>query len=116
MSIWDYEYLNIPLNDNGVRELDCCSDSDWHDVYSIRLIEEDIDNILHLINIFNAKFDILIDLAEEERLENINLKESLSIAERLYEEASNEKKPSIQKVIEAINVALEHNTFVEFDL
>lgn len=116
MGLWDHEYLNIPMNDKGVQELDGCTDSGWHDVYSIKLMEEDLDNILHLINVFNATFDILIDIAEEERLITADLKEALSIAKKYYDDASDDVKPSVQKVIDAINVALEHNTFVEFDL
>ena len=116
MNFWDYEYLNIPINSNGVCELNGNSDLEWKDVFSIKLTRNDVENMSNLINDFNSTFDILIDLSEEERLENENLKSALAIAEKHHAIAPNEIRPSLQKVIVAITKAIEFNTFVEFDL
>lgn len=116
MDFWDYKYLNIPINDDGVFVLDGNIDGDWDNVYSIKLTKEDIENIDNLINVLNSSFGILIDLCEEERLLYPNLQPALIIAERHYTEASGGVKLSIQKVIDAINTAIGFKTFVEFDL
>lgn len=116
MDFWDYEYLNIPVNDDGVCVLDGNIDGNWDNVCSIKLTKEDIENIDNLINALNSSFGILIDLREEERLLHPHLQSALIIAEKHYKEASEDEKTSIQKVIDAINMAIEFRTFVEFDL
>lgn len=116
MNFWDFEYLNIPMNNNGIFELDNVYDEKWKNVYSIQLTKEDVENIDSLINDFNSTFNIIIDLAEEEQLLNENLQPALILAKKRFEVASDKVKPSIQKVIDAINKAIEYNTFVEFDL
>ncbi len=116
MDFWDYEYLNIPINYDGVRELDSSSDSKWCNVYSIKLTKEDVNNVFRLFLAFNSAFGIIIDIAEEERILNPDLTEALSIARKYYDDATDDVKPSVKKVIDAINAALKYNTFVEFDL
>ena len=116
MDFWDFEYLNIPMNKDGIFELDNVYDEKWENVYSIQLTKEDVKNIDKLINDFNSAFNIIIDLAEEERLVNENLQPALVLAKKSFETVSDKVKPSIKKVIDAINKAIEYNTFVEFDL
>ncbi len=116
MDFWDYKYLNIPINADGVCVLDGNIDGNWDNVCSIKLTKEDIENLNNLINVLNLSFGILIDLSEEERLLYTNLQPALIIAERHYKEAPDDAKLSIQKVIDAINAAIGFKTFVEFDL
>ena len=116
MDFWDYEYLNVPMNKDGIFELDNVYDEKWKNVYSIQLTKEDFENIDNLINDFNSAFNIIIDLAEEERLANENLQPALVLSKNRFEVAPDKIKPSIKKVIDAINKAIEYNTFVEFDL
>jgi hypothetical protein len=116
MDFWNFEYLNIPMNDNGVFELDNIYDGKWENVFSIQLTKQDIENTTGLINDFNSAFNIIIDVAEEERLLNKDLRTALEIANKRFITSSDKAKPSIQKIINAIKKAIEYNTFVEFDL
>lgn len=50
MDFWDYKYINIPIDDDGVHELDSANDLEWFNVCGIKLTKEDIDNISPLRN------------------------------------------------------------------
>lgn len=116
MGFWDCRYLNVPMNEKGVLELDRTSDDNRPNVFSIQLTKEDIANIDNLVNDFNSTFGIIIDFAEDERLLNGNLLPALVLAKKRLETSPKETKRSIQKILDAINKAIEFNTFVEFDL
>lgn len=110
--IWDYLNLNIPLNGDGVSELESDSE-DWKNVYTVHLEKEDYEELNDLFDQFNRRFDILIDFCEEEVLENRYIQEAIQMTE-VYSVERPTAKESCKKLKAALEKGLETGYYVLF--
>ena len=105
---WKKCFLNVPLNDAGMLEYDN-NDPEWNNVFTVELSHDDYDKLFYVFNDWNDKFDILIDIFEEETLNPENAQEAMEILKRHFEKnsgnqdflnAAEKLKSALEKAIE----------------
>ena len=105
---WKKCFLNVPLNNFGLIEYDS-DDPEWNNVFTVELSHDDYDKLFYVFNDWNDKFDILIDIFEEETLNPENAQEAMEILERHIEKnsgnqdflnAAEKLKTALEKAIE----------------
>ena len=102
-------YLNVPLNKLGEWEYSQ-TQTGWSNVYSGVLSWEEFNLLFDVFYAWNEKFDLLIDIFEEETLPADRTREAMAILERYiakrndvpaFVSAANKLKEALQKAIEA---------------
>ena len=105
---WKKCYLNVPLNDAGLIEHDS-DDPVWNNVFTAELSHDDYNKLFCVFNDWNDKFNILIDIFEEETLDPENAQEAMEILKRHIEKksdnldflsAAEKLKSALEKAIE----------------
>ena len=105
---WKTCFLNVPLNDAGLIEHDS-DNPEWNNVFTVELSVDEYERLNSVFNDWNDKFDILIDIFEEETLNPENGQEAMEILERHIEKncgnqdflnAAEKLKRALEKAIE----------------
>ncbi len=111
--------INVPLNDEGVKELE--------DMYSempnVKLFDLSFEEYSFLRKSnglfckFNKAFGCLIDACEEEIIEYSNLEKALEIVKVERKKTSNrEEMSALDKIENSLRLALESNTLWEIEI
>lgn len=85
---WKKCFLNVPLNKEGVEEHDSFYE-EWRNVFTVELSEKEYSTLSDIFDEWNQKFDIIIDIFEEETLENNNEEEAMRILNKYISNSSN---------------------------
>ena len=105
---WIKCFLNVPLNSTGMLEYET-NDPVWNNVFTVELSDIEYERLNSVFNDWNDKFDILIDIFEEETLNQENAQEAMEILERHIEKncgnqdflnAAEKLKSALEKAIE----------------
>ena len=108
--------ISTPINKIGMDELNSNTPG-LKNVKYYSLTKEESDSLQELYNVFNERFNILIDDYEEEILENKHLPEALVIAENLKLNSEFEMQvKALDFVIDIIKSAQKYGTYIEFAL
>ena len=114
---WKKCFLNVPLNDAGMLEYDN-NDPEWNNVFTVELTHVEYHILWRVFNDWNDKFDILIDIFEEETLNPENAQEAMVILERHIEKNSGNQDflNAAEKLKSALEKAIEVNMplFLDF--
>lgn len=105
-------FLNVPLNEIGMKEHENF-DIDMHNVYTIILTETEYDLLDDVFDDWNNKFNILIDIFEEETLSANNTYEAMEI---LKQHISKNKNPHFLSAAKKLNQALSKSIEVNMPL
>lgn len=112
---WKKCFLNVPLNEEGIKEHDNF-DEDMKNIFTIELSEEEYGMLSDVFYEFNQNFNIIIDIFEEETLEPHNIDTAIKIAKK---HLSNDKNSafniSCEKLLNALLKAKELDKPVYFD-
>ena len=112
-------YMNVPLNNKGIKEFDNYDDS-MPNVRTFELTKNEFMSLWKtgsLFDVFDKKFDIIIDHSEEERIELENLSEAITVTKNFLKKAKDPiEKAASQKVLESLELALKSKTFWEIDI
>lgn len=99
-------YMSVPLNKKGIEELEYGVEES-NNIKVIHLSNSEFEELYQDGGVFdriNEKCDLMIDDFESETIPNDKLEYCLSIVENKY-----------IRLMEALNLAKEHNTFVDLD-
>lgn len=112
-------YINAPLNIKGLDELEGGYE-EMPDVYTEELTDEEYMKLRvsrhSLFDELDKKFDILIDVCEEERILHSQLKEAMQIVSKKKEKTTDlVERSGLEKVFRVLEKALVAGYFVEFD-
>lgn len=112
-------YINTPLNAKGVYELENCYE-EMPDVYTEELTDEEYMKLslseCSLFEEFGKRFDVFIDVCEEERILNSQVQEAMQIVLRKKAKTTDSAEQSgLEKVLRVLEKALAAGSFVEFD-
>lgn len=105
----------IPLNLEGIKELESCVEEETK---NLKIIEFSADDYFYLesmkyLDFLNAECDVLIDLYEDEDIPNDKLNNALEITKILKDNSSEERFINLaNKFIDIFNLAIESNTYV----
>ncbi|AJA50068.1 hypothetical protein CPAST_c40390 [Clostridium pasteurianum DSM 525 = ATCC 6013] len=101
-------YISVPLNSLGAEEYNY-GEEDSKNITVFELTKEEFDKIYSsgVFEEINDKCNLLIDDYESEEIKGDNLNTALSIAEK--------KELSCKKLIDALNLAIDKNTFIGLD-
>ena len=112
-------YVNVPLNDSGIEEFESCAE-EMPNVYTEELSEEEYKVLRKpngLFQLFDQTFGIIIDVCEEERIEKNQVEKAIELAENRLKKIKNPIEISaINKMLQALIVARESETFCEIDI
>ncbi len=106
------------LNQKGIQEMEEYQfDKYTENMFVETLTYKEAESIyMDVFNMFNEKFDLLIDFFEEEDLPAEKLNEAAeSISDFLKTEITIEQKLASEKVLRVIKKAIECNTYVCFE-
>ncbi len=105
---WKTCFLNVPLNDAGLIEHDS-DNPEWNNVFTVELSVDEYERLNSVFNDWNDKFDILIDIFEEETLNPENAQEAMEILERHMEKNSGNQDflNAAEKLKNALEKAIE---------
>ena len=105
---WKKCFLNVPLNEKGIEEHDTF-DPDMPNVFTVILSDDEyyaIDNVV--FTEWNKKFNIIIDIFEEETLEAEHTREAMEILDKHISESNDSQFLSAAgKLNEALAKAVE---------
>jgi len=108
-------YIQVPLNSAGLNELEI-SDDEFANVSSFEFSVGEIEILIGLFRMFNSAFNILIDEYENERLPAEYVSSALKIThDFLAKFDNNEAKIAINRVISALQLAMNLNMPLDFD-
>ena len=110
--------INIPLNEDGVREFEEY-EKDTQNVKTFELSEEEYIYLRRpggLFSKFDSVFGTIIDVCEEERIDSEYLTEALKLVDNELKKCNNEGCDAISKVKESIKLAIKAGTFWEIDV
>ena len=114
---WKKCFLNVPINDAGLIEHDS-DDPVWNNVFTVEMSNDDFYKLLDVFIEWNHKFDIIIDIFEEETLNPENAQEAMTILERHMEKNSGNQDflNAAEKLKSALEKAIEVNMplFLDF--
>ena len=112
-------YMNVPLNKIGIEEFEGY-DEEMTNVKTFELTQEEYDILRQpkgLFQEFDERFGTIIDVCEEERIVNENLKEALQSANKMLNKQKNDiAEKAIKKVIDSLECAIQAGTFWEIDI
>lgn len=112
-------YMNVPLNKDGIEEFERY-DEKMPNVKTFELTQEEYEALRQpkgLFQIFDEKLGTIIDVCEEERIDNDNLREALQLANKMYNKNKNLIiGKSVKKVIDSLECAINAGTFWEIDI
>lgn len=109
--------MNIPINEQWIIEHEEFYD-EFNNIIAIELSEKEYSLVNDIFTEWNKKFDILIDIYEEETLENEHCAEALAILNE-YRAAHTDADPlfwtAAAKLEEAVQLAIQYGTCVYLD-
>ena len=106
----------IPKNKQGDKELEQGVENEENTVF-ITLSEEEDDSLFHVYNDLNKELDIIIDTYEEEYIYAKDASKALKIVRKYTKEPESELQASaLEKLIAALEAAIEYDTFLELAL
>ena len=112
-------YMNVPLNKIGIEEFEGY-DEEMSNVKTFELTQEEYDILRQpkgLFQEFDERFGTIIDVCEEERIVNENLKEALQSANKMLKKQKKDiAEKAIKKVIDSLECAIQAGTFWEIDI
>jgi hypothetical protein len=113
-------YINVPLNENGIAELESY-DKDMKNVRTFELTESEYECLRKKNGVFeqfDSKFGTIIDVCEEERIDISNIDSALEIS-RVFKSKgrkNSENSAAYTKLIESLETAKCAGTFWEIDI
>lgn len=112
---WKKCYLNIPLNNDGIAEHESFN-LEMKNIFTIELSEAEYTLLIDIFYEMNKKFNIIIDIFEEEVLKNDNVADAIKLLSKHISESSNpDLIEAANKVMTALAKAKELNMPVYFD-
>lgn len=109
---WKKCFLNVPLNSQGIEEHNSFNE-EWNNIFTVELSEKEYYILSVVFDEWNEKFDIIIDIFEEETLEIANEEEALEI---LNKHISNNSNKEFVSVANKLKVALQKAISVQMPL
>lgn len=112
-------YINVPVNDAGIAEFENYDDV-MENVKTFELTKDEYEYLRKpggLFQVYDERFGTLIDVCEEERIENENLKEALRFAYKIFDKCKSEiAEIALRKVIDSLKCAIQADSFWEIDI
>ena len=105
---WDHGGLSVPLNEKGQKEYENWIE-DTPDIYWDILYSEDYYALEHVFWEWNAEFDLLIDMYEDEEIRCEIAPKALALLERHIEERKDDRtfQTAAEKLKKALTKAIE---------
>lgn len=111
----EFHRLHVPLCAQGEEDLDYGRDTDTY--RTLYLTEEECGKLEPLFDAYNAKFGIIIDYYEEETIPTKDVDTALAMATTALEKSDDTtEQHGLRKLIEALQLAQKHSTFVLAEL
>ncbi|SFA88450.1 hypothetical protein SAMN05216249_10499 [Acetitomaculum ruminis DSM 5522] len=112
-------YINVPLNEEGVRELDNL-DKNISNVATFELNEQEYNYLrkpLGLFSKFDKNFGTIIDVCEEERIIYDDLDKAIGLVQKERKKLKEpEEKKALDIVEDSLKLAQKSKTFWEIDI
>lgn len=89
---WQRCCLNVPLNEQGIKERESFAETDWPNVFNITFTWDQYDLLDPIFLDWNDEFDLLIDFCESEKLPAEKTREAVEILELHMREREDEPK------------------------
>ena len=119
MSVKFVYFINVPLNDDGVHELESCNE-ELVNVHTFELTGDEYEVLSckgGLFEQFNEKFGIIIDLCEEEIIELCQLKEAIGLTKEKINKSKNPLEiNACYIVLDSLVEAQKAKTYWEMDV
>jgi len=112
---WKKCYLNVPLNETGIQDHEY--DTDMSNIYTVTLDTKEYDLLSDVFHEWNQKFDIIIDIFEDETLNAASCSEAMIILDNHINQNNNEDfRKAAQKLKLALSKAIQLNMplFLDF--
>ncbi|MCR5719029.1 MAG: hypothetical protein K6F84_00550 [Lachnospiraceae bacterium] len=112
-------YLNVPLNETGVQELESYDD-ELANVKTFELSDMEYESLRKkdgLFERFDSELGTIIDVCEEEVIKTEQIPHAIDILENHLESVKDKtERESCIKIMEALKMARDADTFLEIDI
>ncbi|MBO4391055.1 MAG: hypothetical protein J5825_09400 [Lachnospiraceae bacterium] len=112
-------YINVPLNEEGIREFEAYDEKMAH-VKTYELFDEDYALLRKnggLFDLFDKELGTFIDFCEEERIELDQLDHAILLVQKYLRKSLDERESkACELILESLNTAKTSGTFWEIDI